>query len=113
MQARANPRFNDFDTQPRVLAGIRSTYDGPLSLADDYLVWNVTKDEITVRPVVVDPDAWPSPSAYPPQELAASASKWPSEWINAGKWAGVLEVDQQIYDRVNAKYGTDFKQAGE
>ncbi len=105
--------FNDFDTQPRVMEGIRSTYDGPLSLADDYLVWNVTKDDIRVRSVVVDPEMWPPSSAYPPQELDMSLSKWPSEWIDSGKWAPAREVDQAIYDRINAQYGTDFKQAGQ
>ena len=41
--------FNDPDTAPPILEGIRSTYDGPLSLAEDYMVWNVTKEDIRVR----------------------------------------------------------------
>jgi hypothetical protein len=77
------------------------------------MVWNVTKDDIRVRSVVVDPDMWPPPSAYPPQELDASLSKWPSEWIDSGKWPVAREVDQAVYDRINAQYGTDFKQAGQ
>jgi ribonuclease Z len=28
---------------------IHSTYDGPLTIASDLFVWNVTKDKITVR----------------------------------------------------------------
>jgi hypothetical protein len=28
---------------------VRRTYDGPLDLATDYMVWNVTKDEIRDR----------------------------------------------------------------
>jgi len=35
--------FNDFDTQPGINDRIRSTYDGPLSLSVDYMVWNITK----------------------------------------------------------------------
>ena len=35
--------FNDPDTSPAILEGIRSTYDGPLTLAEDYMVWNITK----------------------------------------------------------------------
>ena len=34
--------FNDFDTLPNVLEQVRSTYDGPLALASDYMVFNVT-----------------------------------------------------------------------
>lgn len=46
--------FNDFDTASGVEAGVRTTYDGPLTLTDDLLVWNVTKDSIRVREVVVN-----------------------------------------------------------
>ena len=45
--------FKDFDTTAAVHDRIRTTYDGPLSLAEDFMVWNVTKDEITVRMAVV------------------------------------------------------------
>ena len=48
--------FNDFDTQPNVMAEVRKTYDGPLALATDYMVFNVTKDDIKVRMAVVDED---------------------------------------------------------
>jgi ribonuclease Z len=41
--------YNDFDTQPEVRRRVRKTYDGPLALALDYMVFNVTKDEIRVR----------------------------------------------------------------
>lgn len=41
--------FNDFDTEPNVLAAVRSTYDGPLALAVDYMVLNIAKDDIKVR----------------------------------------------------------------
>ena len=56
--------FNDFDTVLAVESGIRTTYDGPLSLADDYLVWNVTKDDIKVREVVVNENAWPPAGVF-------------------------------------------------
>ena len=38
--------FKDFDTAAAVHDRIRKTYDGPLSLAEDFMVWNVTKDSI-------------------------------------------------------------------
>ncbi|MHC4219837.1 MAG: guanitoxin biosynthesis MBL fold metallo-hydrolase GntH [Planctomycetota bacterium] len=40
---------NDFDTAPAVRDEIRKTYDGPLDLATDFMVWNVTADEIRTR----------------------------------------------------------------
>ena len=41
--------FNDFDTLPNVLEQVCSTYNGPLALATDYIVFNVTKENIKVR----------------------------------------------------------------
>ena len=38
--------FNDFDTLPGVIQQVRTTYDGPVSFSKDYMVWNVTKDDI-------------------------------------------------------------------
>ncbi|MFA0809973.1 guanitoxin biosynthesis MBL fold metallo-hydrolase GntH [Microbulbifer epialgicus] len=54
--------YIDFDTAPEVLKQIRSTYLGPLSLATDYMVWNITKNDIVTRMAVVNEDAWPLPS---------------------------------------------------
>ncbi|MCP4784631.1 MAG: hypothetical protein GY903_21240 [Fuerstiella sp.] len=51
--------FKDFDTTAGINDRIRSTYDGPLSLAIDYMVWNITKDDIRVRMAKVDEDVWP------------------------------------------------------
>ena len=50
--------FNDFDTQPGTTAAIRETYDGQLAIAIDYMVFNVTKDDIQVRMAVHDEDIW-------------------------------------------------------
>ena len=55
--------FNDFDTAPKIQEGIRQTYDGPLTMADDMMIWNVTKDKITVRDVVYNEDVWSPPLA--------------------------------------------------
>ena len=44
-----------------MLKGIRETYDGPLSMADGMMVWNITRDEITERMAVSPDDAWDVP----------------------------------------------------
>ncbi len=48
--------INDFDTAPNIQEGIRRTYDGPLTLAKDMLVWNVTKEKIDGEPFQIDED---------------------------------------------------------
>lgn len=54
--------FNDWDTQLRILKETRQTYDGPVEVAVDYMVFNVTKEDIKVRMAAVDEDIWPLPS---------------------------------------------------
>ena len=38
---------------------VRKTYDGPLTLADDMTVWNVTDEKVVVREAVVTEDVAP------------------------------------------------------
>lgn len=100
--------FNDFDTVTAVEEGVRTTYDGPLTLADDYLVWNVTKDKIMVREVVVNPNAWPAAGVFdiPPMDPGAGAFFAPSDWTQS-QAVDVTDADQAIYDRINEKYNLD------
>ena len=102
--------FNDFDTAAGIETGIRTTYDGPVTLADDLLVWNVTKDSITVREVVVNPNAWPARGVYeiPPMDPKDAAGIAPSDWMQAQS-LDVTDIDQAIYDRINAKYGINVE----
>jgi len=62
--------FNEEGTRYGVYEGIRETYDGPLSLATDMMVWNVTKDEITERMATYTDEAWavPGTAVQPPPE---------------------------------------------
>ena len=100
--------YNDFDTQPEVMRRVRTTYDGPLALALDYMVFNVTKDDIRVRMSAVDEEIWPSPpmkKKIPPDTGNAISF---SEFTISGALA-FPEIVQPIYDEVNKKYGTDAK----
>jgi ribonuclease Z len=100
--------FNDYDTQPIVLKDIRDTYDGPLSLAVDYMVWNVTKEKINTRMAAIDEDIWPQPS------VLGSKPADPSKRIGFSKYiwearVNFSEVLKKIYDDVNKEYGTDIQ----
>ncbi len=101
--------FKDFDTTASINDRIRSTYDGPLSLAEDYMVWNITKDEIRVRLARVDEDVWPPPATGKPQLPDASIRVPYSKEISGGK-LDMKDVLQPIYDEVNKKYGLKEKQ---
>ena len=101
--------FKDFDTTGPILEGIRSTYDGPLSLSEDYMVWNITKDDIRVRMAKIDEDVWPPPATEEPQ-LPDPAARIPySDMIDGGRY-DMKSVIQPIYDRTNKQYGVNEKQ---
>ncbi len=71
-----------------ILEGVRSTYDGPLTLARDLQVINVTKDKIVVREASVDDYALPPSVTMEYINAPRSEEKSPSDKVNAGKWDG-------------------------
>ena len=52
--------FNDFDTAPEIERDVRLHYSGPLSLARDLMVFNVTKEQVVVRMAIVSDHVWPN-----------------------------------------------------
>ena len=100
--------FNDFDTSAAIREGIRSTYDGPLSMAEDFMVWNVTKDDIRVRMAVVSEEAWPPPASEAPKPPIPSRRIGYSKEIIGGK-LDVADVVQPVYDDTNKKFGLKEK----
>ena len=111
--------FNDFDTATSVYERIRSTYDGPLSLAQDFMVWNVTKDNIRVRMAVTEEATWAPPlgaPAEPPkeQDKIDMAKKLGVETVDfsdftlKGPW-DVDDVLRPIYEEASKVVGREFK----
>lgn len=100
--------YNDFDIEPEVRDRVRKTYDGPLSLAVDYMVWNVTKDDIRVRMAAKDEEVWPSPALK--EKIAPDFTKAipMSEFTLSGRKA-FPDVVGPLYEEINEIYGTDFK----
>jgi len=101
--------FNDFDTVPPVLRDIRRSYDGPLALAVDYMVFNITKDDIKVRMAAVDEDIWPQPSTIPlvpPDPSIRRVSM--SEMMIDGRVVH-RDVLEEVYKEVNEKFGSNEK----
>jgi ribonuclease Z len=99
--------FNDFDTLPNVLEQVRKTYDGPLALATDYMVFNVTKDDIKVRMAVIDEDIWPQPAVGKKIPPDASKRIGFSDYIFGGR-VNYKDVVDEIYEDINKKYGSNI-----
>ncbi len=100
--------FNDFDTKPHIMEEIRQTYDGPVELAIDYMVFNVTKDKIRVRMAAIDEAVWPQPSIT--KTLPADPSKRVgfSKYIFGGRVV-FKDVVKFYYDQTNKMFGTNYK----
>jgi hypothetical protein len=77
--------FNDFDTAPLVYEEVRKTYEGPLALAVDYMVFNVTKTEFRIRMAAIDEDIWPQASTIPKQQADPSEALSFTEFILGGR----------------------------
>jgi ribonuclease Z len=101
--------FKDFDTTASINDRIRTTYDGPLSLSEDYMVWNITKGDIRVRMAIVDEDVWPPPATEKPQVPDPSLRIPYSDMIAGGRY-DMKDVIQPTYDEINKEYGLNEKQ---
>lgn len=80
--------FNEQSTHDDVLLGVRQTYTGPLSLAVDNMVWNITKDKITERMIVSPDQAWAvaGPNRPPKPPARGTVPDPISDFIKAGRW---------------------------
>jgi ribonuclease Z len=113
--------FKDFDTTAGVNDRIRKTYDGPLSLAEDFMVWNITKDDIRVRMAAVEDHTWAPPLASEPKlpqkgdtkkygdEMGVPLDKMGySDFIKGGRLGEVDEVLRKTYEEASKALGREF-----
>ena len=99
--------YNDHDTLPIMLDEVRKTYDGPLVMATDYMVFNVTKDDILVRMAAVDEAIWPTESTRP-KEVIPGVGDYFSDFVVSGKEL-MSDLVNQIYADFNERNGTDIE----
>ena len=71
-----------------IMDGIRKTYDGPLVIARDLMVINVTKKTTKVRMAIVDEYALPPDVTDAYKKAARSNKKEPGKFTVSGKWDG-------------------------
>ncbi|MCZ6566516.1 MAG: hypothetical protein O6852_10405, partial [Gammaproteobacteria bacterium] len=71
-----------------IMEDVRKTYDGPLVLARDLMVINVTKEKINVRMAIVDEYVLPPNVTQAYVDAPRSGQKKASAYITDGKWKG-------------------------
>ena len=90
------------------MSEIRQTYDGPVELAADYMVFNVTKEDIRVRMAVIDEDIWPLPSITKTLPADPKDRVGFSEFITGGRVV-YEEVIKFYYEQTNKMFGTNYE----
>ena len=89
--------INDTLTLPGHLQAVRSTYGGPLTIAEDMLVWNVTKSRINTRKLIGVDSAFAGEDGQPAdRSLNVPASKWLLDGTLA-----LPEVDRLILEQID------------
>jgi ribonuclease Z len=95
--------FNESDTRDQIYELIRQTYDGPLTLAEDMLVWNVTKDDIQVRSIVSADEAWPQIGPNKPLPPDRTVPSQLTKEMMAGRW-DISDVSAEMVKEFKAKH---------
>ena len=92
--------WNHRDVEFEIYDRVRKTYDGPLTLADDLTIFNVTKDHIEVREVTFNHDAWPQGTSkeWDTAPRGEPATGLMADWLLEGKLEGVVPPPKEPLD---------------
>ncbi len=92
---------------PSVEQAIRTTYDGPLSMATDLMTWNITKDKITERMAVVTrrANAVEGPTRQPPPQPGIHDPI--SDFIRSGEWGPGFNAQNPMLDEYSKEFGLE------
>jgi ribonuclease Z len=102
---------NDHDTSKAVYSEIRKTYNGPLDLAQDFMVWNVTKDTIHTRMAVPNHEGFPTPpqrQKQPPDSMKILGDMFSETTLRSVEAESAAVTNAQI-EAFNKRHGTDVK----
>ena len=94
-------------TRYGVYEGIRETYAGPLSMATDMMVWNVTRDRVQERMTVATDEAWgvEGTAQQPPAEKGQPSPM--TSFIKDGKWREGYEAQDRMLDDFMKEFGLE------
>jgi ribonuclease Z len=98
--------FNEQGTHDDILMGVRETYSGPLSLAVDNMVWNISKEAIVERMIVSPDQAWAvaGPNKPPSPPAKGTVPDPLSDFIKAGHWSLADKAQAEMIKEFKTKY---------
>jgi ribonuclease Z len=98
---------NDADTLPLVMEAVERVYDGPVDYAQDFMVWNVTKDGVRTRMAVPNRESYPTP-ALAEKVIDRSDPYIMPEFVLSGWETEADEIVDKIYADFNRDHGTNY-----
>ena len=97
--------FNEEAVRYSLYDGIRQTYDGPLSMAADMMVWNITKDKVIKRMAVSTEEAFSVPGSARQARPEKGQPPVYSKFILEGRWdEGAQPAQKKMLDEYMKKY---------
>ncbi len=98
--------FNEQSTHDDILRGVLETYTGPLSLAVDNMVWNISKEAIVERMVVSPDQAWSvaGPNKPPSPPAKGTVPDPITDFIKAGRWEPAEAAQAEMIKEFKKKY---------
>jgi len=101
---------NDFDTADLMKEEIRVHYSGPLDLAVDFMVWNITKEKITTRMAVPNPESFPPPAQVPGKSPVVDENTYQWDPFSfSGLEKSTSAVTNDVVREFNERNGTDIE----
>jgi ribonuclease Z len=92
-----------------MLIHVEQVYDGPVDYAQDFMVWNVTKDGVRTRMAVPNREVYPPPSLVEKKMASGSDRYQTPDSVLAGWPEEFNAVADKIYADFNKENGTDYK----
>ena len=96
--------MNEEGTRYSLYDNIRETYDGPLSMATDMMVWNITKEKITERMAIAPDNSWAVPGTARPPPPEKGLPDPMSDFIKSGEWGPAFNAQNKMLDEHAKKY---------
>ena len=92
--------WNHRDVELEIFEGVRRTYDGPLTMAADLTVLNVTKDHIEVREVTFNHESQPQGTSreWDTAPRSEPATGLMSDWLREGTLKELIPPPTQPID---------------
>jgi len=92
--------WNHRDIELEIFEGVRKTYDGPLTMAADLTVINVTKEHIEVREVSFNHESWAQGTSteWDTAPRGEPATGLMSDWLKKGEVKGINPPPTQPID---------------